>query len=137
MSGRARAGIRASAARRFRRLLCFASLELALRFPHLILTLVMIRITEHPEGCIVAVRAQPGARRNGIQGEHDGALKVAVTAPAQDGRANKAIIETLREAFGLKRSQLSFVSGEKGRDKQLLIRAISQEQLRSRLGVLL
>ena len=55
----------------------------------------MIVITEHAEGCILPVRAQPGARRNGVQGEQNGALKVAVTQVAEKGKANKAVLEVL------------------------------------------
>ena len=52
----------------------------------------MIAITDHAEGCVLPVRAQPGARRSGVQGEQNGALKVAVQAPPQDGRANEALV---------------------------------------------
>ena len=93
----------------------------------------MIELTAHEEGCILPVRAQPGARKAGIQGEHSGALKVAVTAPPEDGRANRALIELLREALGLKRSQLELVSGETSRDKRFLVRGVSVEELRERL----
>ena len=55
----------------------------------------MIAIAEHADGCILPVRAQPGARKAGILGEHAGALKVAVTAPPEDGRANRALTEGL------------------------------------------
>jgi uncharacterized protein (TIGR00251 family) len=61
----------------------------------------MIAVTEHAEGLLLPVRAQPGARRSGVQGEQAGALKVAVSAPPQDGRANEALAEVLREALGL------------------------------------
>ena len=71
----------------------------------------MIAVLEHPEGCVLPVRAQPGARRAGVQGEQNGALKVAVTAPPEDGRANQAITEVLRDWLGLKRSQVELVSG--------------------------
>ena len=67
----------------------------------------MIPLTEHAEGLVLPVRAQPGARRNGVQGEQAGALKVAVTAPAQDGRANAALVEVLREALGRPLPRLS------------------------------
>jgi uncharacterized protein (TIGR00251 family) len=93
----------------------------------------MIELTEHGEGCILPVRAQPGARRSGIQGEQNGALKVAVTAPPEDGRANQALVEVLREALGLKRSQVELIAGQTSRDKRFLIRGLSCEQLRAKL----
>ena len=97
----------------------------------------MVTITEHPEGFLVGVRAQPGARRNAIVGEVAGGLKVAVTAPPQDGRANKAIVETLRDALQLKRSQLAIAGGETSRHKLLLVRGITLEELRKRIVALL
>jgi len=97
----------------------------------------MVTITEHPEGFLVAVRAQPGARRNAVVGEVAGALKVAVTAPAQDGRANKAIVETLRGVLRLKRSQVAVVSGETNRHKTLLIRGLPLMELRKRVEAFL
>jgi uncharacterized protein (TIGR00251 family) len=83
------------------------------------------------------VRAQPGARRNGVQGEQAGALKVAVTAPPQDGRANEALAEVLRAALGLKRSQLELVAGATSRDKRFLVRGLARAELERRLAALL
>jgi uncharacterized protein (TIGR00251 family) len=83
------------------------------------------------------VRAQPGARRDGIQGEHAGALKVAVSAAPEQGKANKAIIEVLRKALGVKRSQIELLSGDTSRDKRFLVRGLSREELESRLAALL
>ena len=54
-----------------------------------------IQIREHPDGCVLSVRAQPNAKRDAIVGEHVGMLKVAVSAPPDKGRANEAIIEVL------------------------------------------
>ena len=62
----------------------------------------MIRFEAHAQGTILPVRAHPGARRNEIRGEHDGALRVSVTAAPEKGKANKAIIELLAEALGLR-----------------------------------
>ena len=81
----------------------------------------MIAVTEHAEGCVLPVRAQPGARKAGVLGEQNGALKVAVTAPPEDGRANQALVEALREALGLKRSQVELIGGQTSRDKRFLI----------------
>jgi uncharacterized protein len=97
----------------------------------------MVEITEHAEGWVLPVRAQPGARKAGVLGEQNGALKVAVTAPPEDGRANKALVELLREALGLKRTQLDLLSGQTSRDKKFLVRGVAEEQLRQRVGQLL
>src|SRR5262245_46501460 len=97
----------------------------------------MISITEHAEGFLLPVRAQPGTRRAGIVGEQAGALKVAVAAPPQDGRANKALVELLRDRLGLKRSQVELFSGATSRDKRFLIRGLSKAELESRLAVIL
>jgi hypothetical protein len=97
----------------------------------------MIAITEHAEGCVLPVRAQPGARKAGILGEQAGALKVAVTAPPEDGRANKALAEALREALAVKRSQVELLSGATGRNKRFLIRGLAKEELQARLAVIL
>jgi uncharacterized protein (TIGR00251 family) len=88
-----------------------------------------VTILPHAEGCLLAVRAQPGARKNAVVGEHGGALKVAVTAPPEDGRANEAITDLLREWLGLKRSQVELISGMRNRNKQFLIRGLSPEEL--------
>ncbi|MBI1832912.1 MAG: YggU family protein [Planctomycetes bacterium] len=96
-----------------------------------------IQITDHAEGCIVNVRAQPGARRNAVVGEQAGALKVAVTAPPDKGRANDAIVEVLAEALGLKRSQVEIVSGHTSRQKRFLLRGLTAEALRAKLQSLL
>jgi uncharacterized protein len=97
----------------------------------------VIDVGEHAEGCVLSVRAQPGARKVGVLGEQGGALKVAVTAPPVEGKANKALAEVLREALGLKRSQVELLGGETGRDKRFLIRGLTRSELRTRLTALL
>jgi uncharacterized protein (TIGR00251 family) len=97
----------------------------------------VITLAEHAEGCVLPVRAQAGARKAGILGEQAGALKVAVTSPPEDGRANRALVETLRAALGLKRSQVELVSGDKSRHKRFLVRGLTSAELQSRLVVLL
>jgi uncharacterized protein len=91
----------------------------------------MIAVAPHPEGCTLAVRAHPGARKAGVLGEQANALKIAVTAPPEDGRANQALTELLRDWLGLKRSQVVLVSGATNRNKQFLIRGLTPEDLRS------
>ncbi len=95
----------------------------------------MIELKDHAEGVVLPVRAQPNAKRAGVQGERNGALKVAVTAPPEDGRANEALVEVLREALGVKRSQIELLSGQTSRDKKFLVRGLSADEVLSRLGV--
>lgn len=97
----------------------------------------MVNIVPHTEGCILAVRAQPGARKNGIQGVHNGALKVATTAPPEDGRANVAIMEILRDCLGLSRAQIVLIAGPTNRNKQFLLRGTTVAEIQTRLTELL
>ncbi len=96
----------------------------------------MIVVTDHADGCVLPVRAHPGARRPGVQGEQGGALKVAVSAPPQDGRANAALIETIAEAVGVRRSQITLLSGQTGRDKRFLIQGVTRGELEARIAEL-
>lgn len=97
----------------------------------------MIAVTDHAEGVIVPVRAQPRARKAGVQGEQGGALKVAVTAPPEDGRANQALAAALAAALGLRRSQVELFSGASSRDKKFLVRGLSSADATARLAALL
>lgn len=97
----------------------------------------MIAVAEHPEGCLLSVRAQAGARRNAIMGEYNAALKITVTAPPEDGRANNALRETLQKALQVTRAQVELVKGPASRDKLFLIRGVSKAELEGRLASLL
>ena len=92
-----------------------------------------ITITPHPEGATLALRVQPKAKRNAILGEQAGALKVSVTAPPEDGRANEAVLALLREELELQRSQVALVSGQTNRNKVVLVRGVTPAQLAARL----
>ncbi len=94
----------------------------------------MIELVQHADGVILPVRAQPNARKNAVIGEQGGALKIAVTAPPDQGRANKALVEMLCDLLSVKRSQVDFLSGEKSRDKRFLLRDVDREQLERRLA---
>lgn len=93
----------------------------------------MIQITVHKDGILLPVKAQPGAKRNAVVGEHDGMLKIAVTQKPEAGKANEAILELLANSLGLRRSQLKLFSGATNRYKKILLTNIGQEDLRTRL----
>ncbi len=94
----------------------------------------MIQLERHAEGSILPVRAHPGARRNEIGGEHDGALRVSVTQAPEKGKANKAIAALLAKEFAVRKSQVELLAGETSSQKRFLIRGLSPEALQARLG---
>ena len=93
----------------------------------------MIPIRNTPHGATFAVRVQPRARRNAIVGELGNALKLALTAPALEGRANQACIEFLAEFLKVPRSSVTIAAGETSRNKVIRVAGISADELRRRL----
>jgi len=81
-------------------------------------------VSPHADGLRVRVRLAPGARREAIEGtvdEADGAqaLKVAVTAPPLEGRANTALVALLARAWNVPKTSLTIVQGTTSRHKRL------------------
>jgi uncharacterized protein (TIGR00251 family) len=97
----------------------------------------MLPLKETADGVILNVRAQPAARKNGIAGLHDGALKIAVTQAAEKGKANKAIIQALASALNLRRSQIELLSGQTLSQKRFLVREIDAETLEQKIAAAL
>lgn len=94
----------------------------------------MVQLEQLAEGVLLHVRAQPGARRNGITGIHAGALKVAITQAAEKGKANQAVSDVLCEALGLRPSQIELRSGATNRQKRFVIRNIATASLQQRIA---
>jgi uncharacterized protein len=93
----------------------------------------VIPLREGPDGISFAVRVQPRARRNAIVGELGDALKIALTAPPVDGRANKACVEFFAGLLDLPRAAIVIASGHNIRNKVIRVTGISAEELRRRL----
>jgi uncharacterized protein (TIGR00251 family) len=96
----------------------------------------LIALSPHAGGTILPVKAQPGARKSAIAGVHAGALKVAVAAAPEKGKANAAIAALLVEALGCKASQVTLLAGAAARQKRFLIAGVTPEDLRQRLAAL-
>jgi uncharacterized protein len=94
----------------------------------------MIEVAAHAEGSVVAVLAHPGAKRAGVLGERAGALRIAVTAPPDKGKANAAIERVLADCLGCKAAQVTLVSGATSRRKRFLVVGMSVAELRERVG---
>ena len=95
---------------------------------------LLIRATR--EGASFQVKVQPGARATGAKGEHAGALKVAVAAAPEKGKANDALVRWLAEALGVGRADVAIVAGETARLKSVVVRGIDAGALAARLEAL-
>ena len=88
-----------------------------------------------PGGVQLQLHVQPGASRTGIAGLHGDALKVRITAPPADGRANRELLDFLAEVLGVARARIALVKGESGRRKTVVVQGIELEETRRRLGL--
>jgi len=75
------------------------------------------------EDLLLNIRVQPKASHDEIVGPHNNALKIRITAPPVDGKANAHLVRFLAKSFGVAKSRIELISGETGRDKKLRIRA--------------
>jgi uncharacterized protein (TIGR00251 family) len=70
---------------------------------------------------ILELHVQPGARRTGVSGLHDGRLKLRLAARAVEGAANAALIGFLAERFGVRKKDITIESGENSRCKRVSV----------------
>lgn len=69
----------------------------------------------------IQLRVQPRARRSALQRTAEGALKAAVTAPPEDGKANEAVVALLAQAWRVPKSTIEIVRGGTAREKTLRV----------------
>ena len=81
-----------------------------------------------PGGVTIRVFVAPRSSANKVSGEHNGAVKIALTAPPVEGAANRALVEFLAKLLGVPRSAVSLVSGETSRQKTVKALGVSVEQ---------
>lgn len=82
----------------------------------------------------LAVRVQPGARRNRLlERLASGEWKLAVTAPPEDGRANEAVVELLAGLLDVKRHQVSVARGQSSRNKLIEVAGLQTAEAERRL----
>lgn len=89
------------------------------------------------DAVLLAVAAQPGARRDELAGLHDGRVRVRTRAPAEGGKANAAIEAIVASAFGLPKRSVRLVSGATSRRKELALEGLDLDEARARLRDLL
>jgi uncharacterized protein len=94
----------------------------------------MIAINESAAGLSFAVKVQPRAKRNAITGSVGEALKLSLTAPPLEGKANQAAVEFFAHWFEIARSQVTITSGETSRNKFIRVTGVTARQLREKFS---
>lgn len=84
--------------------------------------------------CLLALHIQPGAKRTEVVGEHGEALKIRLSAPPVDGKANAALLAFLAEKLRLPKNAVRLHSGQTGRHKRVWAETSAASVLES-LGI--
>jgi len=95
----------------------------------------MIEFKESSAGTTFAVRVHPRAKKNAITGEVGGALKLALTAPPVDGKANEACIDFFAKLLKVPHSSVTIAAGQTSRNKVIRVAGLSAEEVRLRLKI--
>jgi uncharacterized protein (TIGR00251 family) len=95
----------------------------------------MISIHDTPNGATFAITVHFRARKNAITGELGDALKLSLTAPPMEGRANDACIEFLANLLKVPRSSVTIASGQSSRRKVIRVSGVSADEVQKRLGI--
>ena len=86
------------------------------------------------KGFILAVRVQPRAKRDELRGVlADGRIKIALTAPPLDGKANQALLKFLSKLLGVSKTKIQISGGVTSRDKLLGVSGIAESEARAKL----
>ncbi|MGH9532159.1 MAG: DUF167 domain-containing protein [Terriglobales bacterium] len=93
----------------------------------------MIPIRATASGSSFAVKLHPRTRQNSVTGEVGDALKILLTAPPVEGRANQALVEFLAELLNVPRSSVKIAAGQSRRRKVVAIAGLSAEEVTRRL----
>jgi uncharacterized protein (TIGR00251 family) len=95
----------------------------------------LIPVRESDDGVTFAVKIHTRARENAITGELGDALKLSLTSPPVDGRANEACVEFFAKLLKLPRSSVTIASGQTSRQKVIRVSGLSAEEVRKRIGM--
>jgi len=95
----------------------------------------MVSIQNSPAGATFAIKVHPRARKNAVTGELGDALKLSLTAPPAEGRANEACIEFLANLLNLPRSSITIASGLSSRRKVIRVSGLSADEVQKRLEI--
>jgi uncharacterized protein len=95
----------------------------------------MIPIQESATGASFAIKVQPRAKKNVITSTLGDALKVSLTAPPVDGKANEACIDFFAKLLKVPRSSVTIAAGQTSRNKLIRVAGLSAKEVEARLSL--
>ncbi len=95
----------------------------------------MIPLQEAGSSVTFAVKVHPRAKKNAITGELGDALKLSLTSPPVEGRANEACIEFFARLLKVPRSSVTIAAGQTSRQKVVRVSGLSAEEVRRRFAM--
>jgi len=81
------------------------------------------------DGVVLSLHCQPGAKTSRVVGLHDDRLKIQLQAPPLENRANEALVAWLAQQLGVPRKQIELLTGQTSRQKRVLVRGGTLEQV--------
>ena len=95
----------------------------------------MATFSSSHDGVTFAVKIHPRAKKNAITGEVGDALKLSITAPPVDGKANEACIDFFAKLLKVARSSVTIAAGQSSRNKVIRVAGLTAQQVRECIGV--
>ncbi len=93
----------------------------------------MLKLKETDKGVTFELRVMPRSSSSAICGTQDGALKIRITAPPLEGRANEECIRFLSDLLKIRRSSVEIISGGKSRKKAVFIAGVKKKDIEALL----
>ena len=93
----------------------------------------MVKLGSEENAVLLPVKVVPGASRTRLMGEWNGRAKIAVAAPPEKGKANKAIVEWLAKLLDVRKSNVSVVAGQTSAVKTIRIDGVTPGAVRTAL----
>lgn len=88
-------------------------------------------VKETADGIIFTIRVLPRSSKCEVVGIQEDYLKIKVTAPPVDGRANEECLSFLADALKVKKAQISIISGLKARKKTIAVKGLKKEDMKT------
>jgi uncharacterized protein (TIGR00251 family) len=89
----------------------------------------MLPVQETEKGLVIQIRVLPRSSRCEVVGIQDGALKIKITSPPIEGKANDECVRFLADQLKIKKSQIEIIAGRKARKKTVIVSGIKKADL--------